>query len=140
MNQPWIYILIPPPTSLSTRFLWVFPVHQARALVSCIQPGLVICFALDKKQVRFFICEFSCFLRQACSALNFPFRTDFAEFHRFWKVAFLISSLTHCCYCVRFFFFFFWFWVFDVFTSPHALVFPIFPPIIGILVSPYCGR
>ena len=27
-------ILIPPPTSLSTRFLWVFPVHQAQALVS----------------------------------------------------------------------------------------------------------
>ena len=40
-------ILIPPPTSLSTRSLWVFPVHQARALVSCIQPGLVICFTLD---------------------------------------------------------------------------------------------
>ena len=37
-------IPIPPPTSLSTRFLWVFPVHQARALVSCIPPGLVICF------------------------------------------------------------------------------------------------
>ena len=33
-------ILIPHPTSLSTRFLWVFPVHQARALVSCIQPHL----------------------------------------------------------------------------------------------------
>ena len=31
-------IPIPPPTSLSTRFLWVFPVHQARAFVSCIQP------------------------------------------------------------------------------------------------------
>ena len=40
-------ILIPPPTSLSTRSLWVSPVHQARALVSCIQPGLVICFTLD---------------------------------------------------------------------------------------------
>ena len=40
-------ILIPPPTSLSTRFLWVFPVHQARALVSCIPPGLVICFTID---------------------------------------------------------------------------------------------
>ena len=37
----------PPPTFLSTRSLWVFPVHQARALVSCIQPGLVICFTLD---------------------------------------------------------------------------------------------
>ena len=40
-------IPIPPPTSLSIRSLWVFPVHQARALVSCIQPGLVICFTLD---------------------------------------------------------------------------------------------
>ena len=40
-------ILIPLPTSLSTQFLWVFPVHQARALVSCIPPGLVICFTLD---------------------------------------------------------------------------------------------
>ena len=40
-------IPIPPPTSLSTRFLWVFPVHQAQALVSCIPPGLVICFTID---------------------------------------------------------------------------------------------
>ena len=40
-------IPIPPPTSLSTRFLWVFPVHQARALVSCVPPGLVICFTID---------------------------------------------------------------------------------------------
>ena len=37
----------PPPTSLSTLFLWVFPVHQARAFVSCIPPGLVICFTID---------------------------------------------------------------------------------------------
>ena len=40
-------IPVPPPTSLSTQFLWVFPVHQAWALVSCIQPGLVICFTID---------------------------------------------------------------------------------------------
>ena len=44
-------IPIPPPTSLSTRFLWVFPVHQAQALVSCIQPGLVICFTIDNIHV-----------------------------------------------------------------------------------------
>ena len=36
-----------PPTSLSIPSLWVFPVHQPRALVSCIQPGLAICFTLD---------------------------------------------------------------------------------------------
>ena len=36
------------PSHLSLyQFLWVFPVHQAWALVSCIQPGLVICFTLD---------------------------------------------------------------------------------------------
>ena len=44
-------IPIPPPTSISTRSLWVFPVHQVRALVSCIQPGLVICFTLDNIHV-----------------------------------------------------------------------------------------
>ena len=44
-------IPIPPPISFSTRSLWVFPVHQARALASCIQPGLVICFTLDNIHV-----------------------------------------------------------------------------------------
>ena len=42
-----IPILIPSPTSLSTQLLWIFPVHQARALVSCIPPGLEICFTID---------------------------------------------------------------------------------------------
>ena len=50
-------IPIPPPTSLSTRSLWVFPVHQAWAIVSCIQPGLVICFTLDNMHVSIL---FSC--------------------------------------------------------------------------------
>ena len=44
-------IPIPPPTSLSTRSLWDFPVHQVRALASCIQPGLVIYFTLDNIHV-----------------------------------------------------------------------------------------
>ena len=42
-------IPIPPPASLPIPSLWVFPVHQPWALVSCIQPGLVICFTLDSK-------------------------------------------------------------------------------------------
>ena len=46
-----IPILIPPPTSLPIPSLWVFPVHQPWALVSCIQPGLVICFTLDSTLV-----------------------------------------------------------------------------------------
>ena len=37
-----------PPSQLSPHpSLWVFPVHQPWAPVSCIQPGLVICFTLD---------------------------------------------------------------------------------------------
>ena len=44
-------IPIPPPTSLPIPSLWVIPVLQPRALVSCIQPGLVICFTLDNIHV-----------------------------------------------------------------------------------------
>ena len=44
-------ILNPPPTCLSIPSLWVIPVHKPRALVSCIQPGLVICFTLDNIHV-----------------------------------------------------------------------------------------
>ena len=50
MNQPWIYMcspswtpLPPPPDPIPLGL----PRAPAPALVSCIQPGLVICFTLD---------------------------------------------------------------------------------------------
>ena len=38
-----------------------------------------------------FICDFSCFLRKACTALNFPLRTAFAAPHRFSVAVFSLS-------------------------------------------------
>ena len=94
-------IPIPPPTSFSTRFLWVFPVHQDWALVSCIPPGLVICFTIDNIHVSMlfswnipplpsptgllsFTCIFNSFLITVPPNLPsvFPFPTDghFKEF------------------------------------------------------------
>ena len=51
MKRPWVHMSSPSrsplPTSLPTHSLQVLPEHQVRALVSCIQPGPVICFTLD---------------------------------------------------------------------------------------------
>ena len=80
-------IPIPPPTSLSTRSLWVFPVHQVQALVSCIQPGLVICFTLDNIHVSMLFSrnippspsptQRKCFARVRYYLIGFPWKRFF---------------------------------------------------------------
>ena len=41
--------------------------------------------------VRLFIWDFSCFFRWDWIAINFPLRTAFAAYHRFWVVVFSLS-------------------------------------------------
>ena len=60
-------IPIPPPTSLSTGFLWVFPVHQARALVS---EAWNLSY-WTTKEVPFCVCKI-CFLREDCPVYLLP--------------------------------------------------------------------
>ena len=92
-------IPIPPPTSLSTRFLWVFPVHQDQALVSRIQPGLVICFTLDNIHVSMLFSRNiprwatlkKSFLPPGCKALRrhkpwyLKCRPGFSSYSHLWK-------------------------------------------------------
>ena len=54
MNQPWSYMYspslspLPPPSPPDSSGSSQWPgSYQARALVSCIPPGLVICFTID---------------------------------------------------------------------------------------------
>ena len=47
-----------------------------------------------KCRVRLFIWLFSCFLRYACIAVNFPLRTAFTVSHRFWVVVFSFSFVS----------------------------------------------
>ena len=45
-------------------------------------------------RVRLFLWLFSCFLRYACIAMNFPLSTAFIVSHRFWVVVFSFSLVS----------------------------------------------
>ena len=55
-------------------------------------------------RVRLFIWLFSCFLRYACIAMNFPLSNAFTVSHRFWVVVFSFSFVS-----MHIFLFLFWF-------------------------------
>ena len=54
-------ILIPPHASLPIPSLCVFPVHQPWPPISCIQPGLVVCFTFDSLLVSVLFSQNICF-------------------------------------------------------------------------------
>ena len=89
MDLHVVPILIPPPLSLSTQSLWVFPVHQPRALVSYIQPGLVICFTLESILVSMLF------------SLNIPPSPSPTESKSLKSSAFSKSSLNICKFIVQ---------------------------------------
>ena len=81
-------------------------------------------------KVRLFIWDFSCFLREACIALNFPLRTAFAASHRFWIVVFSLSFVSRC-FLISSLISSVTSWLFsNVLFSLHVFVFYVFFPVI----------
>ena len=64
-------------------------------------------------RVRLFIWRFSCFLRCACIAMNYPLRTAFTVSHRFWVVVFSFSFVSMQILISFFFFVFFFFFFYS---------------------------
>ena len=74
----------------------------------------LVCSSLSscfRCKVSLFIWAFSCFLRWACIAINFPLRTAFAASHRFWSVMSLLSFASR--YFLNF--------LFDFFSDPLVI-------------------
>ena len=83
-------ISIPPPTSLSTQSLWVFPVYQARALLSCIQPGLIhfffnlLCFRSPYSRLQW---KLNSFLKEGWILSSFWFLPSYSLSSVFCKLS-----------------------------------------------------
>jgi len=84
-------------------------------------------------RVRLFIWPFSCFLRCACIAMNFPLRTAFTVSHKFWVVVFSFSFVSMQI-LISFFDFFCDLLVIQqrVVQPPYVGIFNSFSPVIEI--------
>ena len=74
--------------SISLISALIFMISFLLLTLGLVCSSLSSCF---RCKVSLFIWAFSCFLRWACIAINFPLRTAFAASHRFWSV---VSSLS----------------------------------------------
>ena len=77
-------------SSLSFAFIsaLIFKIYFLLLTLGFFISSFSSCF---RCRVRLFVYLFSCFLRYACIAMNFPLRTAFKVFHRFWVVVFSFS-------------------------------------------------
>ena len=113
-------ILNPPPSSLPIPSLWVIPVHQPRALVSCVEPGLAIYFTCDNVHVSMPF-SISCCpwpLPQSPKDCSVPLCLFYCLTYRVIIIIFL-NSIYMCLYTELVFFFLAYFTLYNVKTFLH---------------------
>ena len=69
--------------SISLISALIFMISFLLLTLGLVCSSLSSCF---RCKVNLFIWAFSCFLRWACIAINYPLRMAFAASHRFWNV------------------------------------------------------
>ena len=74
--------------SISLICALIFMISFLLLTLGLVCSSLSSCF---RCKVSLLIWPFSCFLKWACIAINFPPRTAFAASHRFWSVVSLLS-------------------------------------------------
>ena len=104
-NQLFVSLIFSMVVSISLISALIFMSSFLLLTLDLVCSSLSSCF---RCKVSLFIWAFSCFLRWACIAINFPLRTAFAASHRFWSVVSLLS------FASRYFLFFFS----DFFSDP----------------------
>ena len=88
----WLcWFLLWSPLFLLHLFALIFKISFLLLSLGFFISSFSSCF---RCRVRLFIWLFSCLLRYACIAMNFPLRTAFTVSHRFWVVVFSFSFVS----------------------------------------------